>query len=76
MLILVALASTFLLIILWLYPENAILLRLENIFSGDDTSGKGRTSDAFILADQILEKKNAELTFIKYFFNATRVAHC
>jgi hypothetical protein len=56
---LATLASVLVLITLWLYPDNAVLLRLENIFAGDDTSGKGRTSDAFILADQILEKKNS-----------------
>lgn len=47
-----------LVILLLIFPENSIFLRFENILSGHDTSGKGRTSDAFILANQILEKKS------------------
>jgi hypothetical protein len=43
---------------LWLFPDNTIVTRLENIITGHDTSGKGRTSDAFILAGQMLEKKS------------------
>lgn len=50
---------TSLVIVLAFFPENSLFLRLENIFSGNDTSGKGRTSDAFILADKILEKKSS-----------------
>ena len=33
-------------------------MRLVNIFSGRDSSGKGRTSDAFFLANKLLEKKD------------------
>ncbi|MDB5199354.1 MAG: hypothetical protein JWO92_1317 [Chitinophagaceae bacterium] len=46
-------------IVLVFFPGNNFFLRLENIITGHDTSGKGRTSDAFILANQILEKKSA-----------------
>lgn len=46
-------------IILVIFPQNSFFLRLQNIVSGHDTSGKGRTSDAFIIAKQILEKKSA-----------------
>ena len=53
------LSATALAVVLVFFPENSLFVRLENIFSGHDTSGKGRTSDAFILANQILEKKSA-----------------
>ncbi|MFT3909397.1 MAG: hypothetical protein QM737_08240 [Ferruginibacter sp.] len=47
------------LLILWLFiPDNSLFLRLENIFSGKDTSGKGRTSDAFYLAMRIMDLKS------------------
>jgi hypothetical protein len=57
MLFIVVSASVFV-ILLWIFPGNSFFLRLDNIVSGHDTSGKGRTSDAFILAQQILEKKS------------------
>jgi hypothetical protein len=40
------------------FPNNTLFTRLSNIFSGDDPSGRGRTSEAFILAKQLLDKKN------------------
>jgi hypothetical protein len=40
------------------FRENPLFLRLENIFSGNDTSATGRTGDAFVLAQKILEKNN------------------
>jgi len=44
---------------LWLfYPQNTIFLRIKDIIAGNDTSGKGRTSEAFLLAQQILELKS------------------
>jgi hypothetical protein len=51
-------SASVLVIVLLIFPGNSIFLRFENILSGHDTSGKGRTSDAFILAGQILEKKS------------------
>lgn len=51
-------SASVLVIVLLFFPENSIFLRFENILSGHDTSGKGRTFDAFILAGQILEKKS------------------
>lgn len=39
-------------------PHNTVFFRLQNIFSGNDTSGKGRTFEAFILADKILDLRN------------------
>lgn len=41
------------------FRNNPFFLRLENIFSGGDTSGKGRTGNAFMLATEILKEKNA-----------------
>lgn len=40
------------------FPDNALFVRIGNIFSGQDVSGKGRTFDAFYLASKILEKKS------------------
>jgi hypothetical protein len=40
------------------FPQNSLFIRAGNIFSGNDTSGKGRTSEAFMLAWQILEQKS------------------
>jgi hypothetical protein len=40
------------------FPDNPLFSRIGNIFSGNDLSGKGRTSDAFFLADQILNLKS------------------
>jgi hypothetical protein len=39
-------------------PNNALVLRLENIFTGHDISSQGRTTDAFFLSERILELKN------------------
>ena len=39
------------------FRQNPIFTRIRNIFSGQDTSGKGRTFDAFILADKILQDR-------------------
>jgi hypothetical protein len=40
------------------FHDSFLVLRLENIFSGNDTSGKGRTYDAFFLANKLLQKRN------------------
>jgi len=44
--------------IYFFFRNNFFVLRLVNIFSGRDSSGKGRTSDAFFLANKLLEKKD------------------
>jgi len=38
----------------YLFPENPLLIRIENIFSGKDTSARGRTYESFILAHKII----------------------
>ncbi|RYE24322.1 MAG: hypothetical protein EOP51_07785 [Sphingobacteriales bacterium] len=40
------------------FPHNPIYLRIHNIFSGDDTSARGRTYEAFILANKIIAQKS------------------
>jgi hypothetical protein len=45
-------------ILVLFFRHNPLFSRLGNIFSGRDTSGKGRTIDAFILANKILETGN------------------
>ncbi|MEP7163280.1 MAG: hypothetical protein ABI741_01230 [Ferruginibacter sp.] len=58
LLIIVAALSVSFLTILWLSPQNIIFLRFENIFTGKDTSGNGRTYEAFILAMKMLDLKS------------------
>jgi hypothetical protein len=43
-----------LLVMIIFFPDNALFIRLGNILNGQDTSGKGRTTDSFYLADRIL----------------------
>ena len=40
------------------YPGNPLFARIHNIFSGDDTSARGRTYEAFILANKIIAQKS------------------
>lgn len=40
-------------------PRNALVVRLDNIFTGHDISSQGRTTDAFVLSERIVELKNA-----------------
>jgi len=48
-----------LMILLWvLYPDNPIFQRINNVLIGADTSGKGRTTEAFMLAYRIAELKS------------------
>lgn len=39
-------------------PDNTLFLRIGNILSGNDLSGRGRTSDSFLLAGRILDLKD------------------
>ena len=45
-------------VVYFFFQNSFFVLRLANIFSGRDSSGKGRTSDAFFLANKLLEKKD------------------
>jgi hypothetical protein len=40
------------------FPDNILFVRIANVLSGKDSSGKGRTFEAFWLADQLLAKKS------------------
>lgn len=40
------------------FPSNTLFTRISNIFTGNDSSGKGRTTDAFILANKILSLRS------------------
>lgn len=40
------------------FPDNILFVRLANVLTGKDPSGKGRTFEAFWLADQLLAKKS------------------
>ncbi len=40
------------------FRNNPLFTRFSNIFSGLDTSGKGRTTDAFIIAGKLLGDRN------------------
>lgn len=40
------------------FRHHPLFLRIGNIFGGKDTSGKGRTTDAFILAEKIIQERN------------------
>ncbi len=39
-------------------PGSTLFVRIENIFTGEDPSGRGRTSEAFILASKLLAEKS------------------
>ncbi len=55
--ILLASVASMVVLILF-FPENALFLRLTNIFAGNDLSGRGRTVDSFVLADRVLDRGN------------------
>jgi hypothetical protein len=40
------------------FPGNILFVRLDNVITGKDPSGKGRTFEAFWLADQLLAQKS------------------
>ena len=40
------------------FPSNPLFVRIVNILSGVDSSGNGRTIDAFILAEKLLDLRN------------------
>ena len=53
-----ALGVFLLAILVIFFPDNPLFVRIENIFSGTDSSGRGRTFEAFILADKMLAEKS------------------
>ena len=43
-----------------LFPENPLFFRINNVFSGEDTSGRGRTYEAFNIALITLKEQSSE----------------
>lgn len=43
---------------IFFFPDNILFVRIGNVISGKDPSGKGRTFEAFWLADQLLDQKS------------------
>lgn len=42
-------------VVAWiLFPENPLFFRIANVFDGEDTSGRGRTYEAFIIGWKVL----------------------
>jgi hypothetical protein len=48
--------GSLLVILLLFFRQNTLFLRVGSIFRGEDTSGKGRTTDAFVLARKLLDE--------------------
>jgi hypothetical protein len=51
-------AFSALFILVFFFRNNTLFIRLVNMFTGTDTSTKGRTEDSFILARKMLDEKN------------------
>ncbi|MDP4128774.1 MAG: hypothetical protein Q8918_07990 [Bacteroidota bacterium] len=45
-------------LLIYLFPENVFVLRIENVLAGKDTSFNGRTLDSFILGRKIADMKS------------------
>ncbi len=54
----IVLSGFALFLFIFFFRDNPFVHRVLNLFSGEDTSGQGRTADAFILAKKILEEHN------------------
>lgn len=46
-------------VLVFFFRNNPLFLRLQNILLGSDTSARGRTDEAFVLAQKITEEGNA-----------------
>ena len=47
-----------LVVLMLFFRQNPVFARIGNIFSGEDNSAKGRTVDAYLIANKILQEKN------------------
>ena len=54
----VVLLLALLIVLLQLFPENVVFVRIANVFSGKDTSFRGRTFDSFYLGWKIASEKS------------------
>ncbi|MFN5133914.1 MAG: hypothetical protein ACK5DG_01265 [Chitinophagaceae bacterium] len=52
------LAFTAIIVLIFVYPDNVVFLRLVNVFEGNDSSFRGRTTDAFYLGYLIADMKS------------------
>jgi len=50
--------TSVMIVVVFFLRHNTIARRIGSIVSGEDSSGKGRTVDAFLLASKILQEKN------------------
>jgi hypothetical protein len=50
--------SFVLLLLIIFYPDNALFIRIQNIFSGVDSSTRGRTTDSFGIAWKIASERS------------------
>ena len=55
---LLLLSLAILTLVYFIFPENPLFLRIENILNGVDTSGRGRTYESFDIAWQTLTQNN------------------
>jgi hypothetical protein len=51
--------TAFFLVLFFFFPDNTLFVRIEAVLSGNDTSAKGRTFEAFMLADKINALKSS-----------------
>ena len=47
-----------LIVLYFVYPDNPLFVRIANIFSGHDSSFRGRTVEAYFLASKVAEQKS------------------
>ena len=52
------LAGSLMVVLVLFFRSTQLFLRIANIITGRDSSGRGRTVDAFLLANKILKEKN------------------
>ena len=57
--VLAALVGVSMLFLLLFYPENPLFSRVNNLFIGQDTSGRGRPYEAFDVARMVLDVNNS-----------------
>jgi hypothetical protein len=54
----IALILVTFLVAYFFFPDNLVFARVRNIFTGADTSARGRTYESFILANRVAETKS------------------
>ena len=54
----VALLAVGFILVFFLYPNNPLFVRISNLFTGHDSSFRGRTVEAYYLASKVAEQKS------------------